>query len=121
RYIHTFFRERNVNTIIAQQSQKIVVLVEDASFQKLYMKQSKFINLLLIYCKQHFSHHTFYVGVSSLVQNIYQLPLLYNETLAALTAKNSEENIQYLESLGIENVLFQIPDEGLIDRFVDKQ
>src|SRR5699024_12152358 len=41
RYIHAFFRERNVNAIIAQQSQKIVVLIEDASFQELYMKQSK--------------------------------------------------------------------------------
>src|SRR5699024_12098452 len=31
------------------------------------------------------------------------------------------EKVQYFEDLGIENVLFQIPDEGLIDRFVDKQ
>lgn len=121
RYIHAFFRERNVNAIIAQQSQKIVVLIEDASFQELYMKQSKFIHLMLDYCKKHFSNYTFYVGVSSLVQNIGQLSLLYNETLAALTAKNPEEKVQYFEDLGIENVLFQIPDEGLIDRFVDKQ
>ena len=52
---------------------------------------------------------------------ISQLTTLYNESLAALRAKNSKKHIYFFEDLEIESVLFQIQDEILIDRFVNQQ
>ena len=49
------------------------------------------------------------------------MPILYNETLAALKAKNLKKHIYYFEDLEIESVLFQIHDETLINRFVNQQ
>ncbi|WP_245831733.1 helix-turn-helix domain-containing protein [Oceanobacillus senegalensis] len=121
RHINSFFRERNINTIVSQKSSEIIMLVEYSSFQELYMKQSKFIQQLLKHCSRRFPGYTFHVGVSSVVENIDQISTLYEETLAALKAKNPKKRVQYYEDLGIESVLFQIPDETLIHRFVHKQ
>lgn len=121
RYINLFFKERNINAIVSQKLGKITMLIEYSSFKELYIKKSKFINQLLKHCLRRFANYTFFVGVSSVVQNIDQLPILYDETLAALKAKNPKKQVQYFEDLGIESVLFQIPDETLINRFVNKQ
>ena len=121
RYINLFFKERNINAIVSQKSDKIIMLIEYSSFKSLYIKQSKFINQLLKRCLRHFANYTFFVGVSSVVENIEQISILYDETLAALKAKNPKKQVQYFEDLGIESVLFQIPDEALINRFVHKQ
>ena len=121
RYVNLFFKERSVNAIVSQKADKIIMLIEYSSFDKLYMKQSKFINQLLKHSLRRFAKYKFYVGVSSVGQKIDQLTMLYDETLAALKAKNPNKQIQYFEDLGIESVLFQIPDESLINRFVNKQ
>lgn len=121
RYIHLFFKERNINAIVSQKSGKIIILIEYSSFKELCIKQSKFINQLLKHCLRRFARYTFFVGVSSVVQNIDQLSILYDETLAALKAKNPKKQVQYFEDLGIESVLFQLSDDTLINRFVDKQ
>ena len=121
RYVNLFFKERNINAIVSEKSDKIIVVIENSSFEKVYMKQSKFINQLLKHCLRRFENYKFSVGVSSVVQKIDQLPILYDETLATLKAKNPTKQIHYYEDLGIESVLFQIPDEALINRFVTKQ
>ncbi|MGJ9457724.1 helix-turn-helix domain-containing protein [Oceanobacillus sp. CF4.6] len=121
RYVNLFFKERNINAIVSQKSDKIIMAIEHSSFEKLYMKQSKFISLLLKHCLRRFAKYKFFIGVSTIVQKIDQLPTLYDETLATLKAKNPKKQIQYYEDLGIESVLFQIPDETLINRFVHKQ
>ncbi len=120
-HLHSFFRERRINVIVTQKSGRIIILVEYATFEKLTMKQSTFIHQLLKHALHRFTNYTFYIGVSSLVQHIDQINILYEETLAALQAKNPQEKILYYEDLGIESLLFQIPDETLINRFVDKQ
>ncbi|MFC2949161.1 XylR N-terminal domain-containing protein [Virgibacillus sediminis] len=121
RHINSFFKQRNINTIVTQKSGNIIMLIDHSSFEKVYMKRSKFIKQLLKDCARRYADYTFYAGVSSVVQNIDQIPVLHDETLAALKAKNPNEQVQYFEDLGIESVLFQIPDESLINRFVNKQ
>lgn len=121
RHLHAFFRERNINVIVTQESGRIIILVEYSAFEKLLMNQSTFIQQLLKHALHRFTNYTFYIGVSSLVQHIDQIKVLYEETLAALQAKNPQKKILYYEDLGIESLLFQIPDETLINRFVDKQ
>lgn len=120
-HINSFFTDRNIDTIVTQQSGKIVMLIDYPSFEELLMKQSKFIRELLKHCSRRFSNYNFLAGVSSVVEKIEKAPTLYEETLAALKAKSSRQQIYYFEDLGIESVLFQIPDESLIDRFVEKQ
>src|SRR5699024_10036217 len=120
-HINSFFTDRNIDTIVTQQSGKIIMLIDYPSFEELLMKQSKFIRELLKHCSRRFSNYNFLAGVSSVVEKIEKAPTLYEETLAALKAKSSHQQIYYFEDLGIESVLFQIPDESLIDRFVEKQ
>ena len=61
------------------------------------------------------------MGVSTVIEDLSQINILYNEALAALKAKNPKKHIYYFEDLEIEGVLFQIKDEILIDRFVAQQ
>lgn len=121
RYINLFFQERNINAIVSQTSGKIIMLLEYSSFKALNMKPPKFISQLLTYCSRRFSKYTFSLGVSSVVQNIDQLSILYDETLTALKAKSSKKQVQFFEDLGIESILFQLDDGALIDRFVSQQ
>ncbi|GGC75793.1 hypothetical protein GCM10007216_02920 [Thalassobacillus devorans] len=121
RYINLFFKERHVNAIVSQKAGKIIILVEYSSFKEVCMKQLKFIKQLLKHCSRRFGNYKFFVGVSSVVEKIDQLPILYDETLATLKAKNPNKQVQFFEDLGIESVLFQLPDETLINRFVHKQ
>lgn len=121
RHINLFLKERNINAIVSQKLDKIIILIEYATFESLCTKPQTFIKQLLKYCTRRYANCEFYIGVSSVVENISQLSLLYNETLAALKAKNPKNYVYYFEDLEIESVLFQVQDELLIDRFVDQQ
>lgn len=120
-HINKFFSNRNINAIVTQLSGKTVLLIDNPSFEAQFMKQSKFISQLQKHCSRRFKEVTFLFGVSTVADKIDFVPELYPETLAALKAKNQSNKIYYFEDLGIESVLFQIPDESLIDRFVEKQ
>lgn len=120
RHINVFLDKRNVNSIVSQQLDKIIILIEYPSFENLNLTQAEFINHLLKHCLQGFSKHQFSIGVSSVNQNFLDVLVLYNETLAALRSTNKQTNISYFNELGIESVLFQIQDEILIDRFVNQ-
>lgn len=121
RHIHLFLQERNINAIVSQKSDKMIVLIEYATFTVLGMKPGTFINQLLKHCVRRFKKHQFSIGVSSVVENISQLDVLYKETVAALKAKNAMNQIYYFEELEMESILFQVQDDMLIDRFIQKQ
>lgn len=121
RHINLFLKERNINAIVSQKSDKIIILIEYSTFQSLYTDSATFIHQLLKSCLRRFVKYTFFIGVSSVVENISQLTILYNETLAALQAKNAKKHVYYFEELEIESVLFQVQDDLLISRFVDQQ
>ena len=120
RYINLFLNERNINSIVSQKLDKIIILIEYPTFENLNIRQSKFIDQLLKHCLRRFSKHTFYIGVSTVIQKFLDITVLYNETLAALRSTNEQTNISYFNELGIDSVLFQIQDEALIERFVNQ-
>src|SRR5699024_4500188 len=76
---------------------------------------------LLKHCKKKFKSYQFYVGVSSVENNIKSLPGLYKETEIALNTKTDDNTVLYYDDLGVEKILFQISDQSLLDRFVDGQ
>ena len=121
RHINLFLKERNINAIVSQNLDKMIILIEYSTFKLLCTERQIFINQLLKHCLRRFVKYAFYIGASSVVENISQLTILYNESLAALKAKNSKKHIYFFEDLEIESVLFQIQDEILIDRFVKQQ
>ncbi|MGE7667296.1 helix-turn-helix domain-containing protein [Ureibacillus composti] len=121
RHINLFLKERNINAIVSHESDKLIILIEYSTFKSLCLEPQSFIQQLLKFCLRRFQEYEFYIGVSSVVENISQLSVLYNETLAALKAKNQKKNIYYFEDLEIESVLFQIQDDLLINRFVSQQ
>jgi PucR family transcriptional regulator, purine catabolism regulatory protein len=121
RYINLFFKNKNVNAVVSQKLGKIVALVDHSSFEKLGIKRLKLMQQLIKHCAKRFSKYPLFTGISSVVKGIDQIPALYEETKVALQAKNKNNQVQFFEQLGIESILFQIPDEALIDRFVEKQ
>ena len=121
RHINLFLKERNINAIVSPKLDKIIILIEYSTFKSLCTERHIFINQLVKHCLRRFVKYAFYIGASSVVENISQLTILYNESLAALKAKNPNKHIYFFEDLEIESVLFQIQDEILIDRFVKQQ
>ena len=120
RHINLFFNERNINSIVSQKHNKVIILIEYPTFENLHIEKSTFVNQLLKHCLRRFNNYSFKIGVSSVIQKFSQIGVLYNETLAALCATNKQKNIYYFEELGIESVLFQIQDDLLIERFVNR-
>ncbi|MEH7275408.1 XylR N-terminal domain-containing protein, partial [Neobacillus vireti] len=108
RHINLFLKERNINAIVSQKADKIIILIEYSTFKSLCTERQTFINQLLKHCLRRFVKYAFYIGASSVVENITQLTILYNESLAALKAKNPKKHIYYYEDLEIESVLFKI-------------
>lgn len=121
RQLNLFLKERNINAIVSQKSDRIIVLIEYSTFKSLCTEPQPFINQLLKHCSRRFEKYQFYIGVSSIVENINDIPILYDETVAALKARNPQKHIYYFEDLEIESILFQIKDERIIDRFVNEQ
>ncbi|MCM3724058.1 helix-turn-helix domain-containing protein [Solibacillus isronensis] len=121
RQIILFLNERNINALVSQKTDKLIILIEYPTFKRLNTVPHTFINQLLKYCLRRFKSYEFYIGASTVIEDLSQINILYNETLAALKAKNPEKHICFYEDLEIEGVLFQIKDEVLIDRFVMQQ
>lgn len=119
-HIHLFLKERSINSIVSQKLNKIIILIEYPTFEKLHITQSSFIEQLLRHCSRRFPKYRISVGVSSVIQEFAQTVTLYNETLAALRTTNNRKNVYYFEDLGIESVLFQLQDDVLIERFVNQ-
>ncbi|WP_342387854.1 XylR N-terminal domain-containing protein [Salinicoccus bachuensis] len=121
RYITLFFRERSMEAFAAQKSNRIIIVMECSSFKKIFSSREAFIKKLLKYCTARLKDYKFFAGVSSSSNGLQELPVLHKETLTALNAKSANKQIIFYEELGIESVLFQISDDQLINRFVDKQ
>jgi PucR family transcriptional regulator, purine catabolism regulatory protein len=119
-HIHLFLKERSINSIVSQKLNKIIILVEYPTFERLHISQSSFIDQLLRHCSRRFPKYRISVGVSSVIQEFSQTVTLYNETLAALRTTNNRKSVYYFEDLGIESVLFQLQDDVLIERFVNQ-
>jgi PucR family transcriptional regulator, purine catabolism regulatory protein len=119
-HIHLFLKERSINSIVSQKLNKIIILIEYPTFERLHITQSSFIDQLLKHCSRRFPKYRISVGVSSVIQEFSQTVTLYNETLAALRTTNNRKNVYYFEDLGIESVLFQLQDDVLIKRFVNQ-
>ena len=49
------------------------MVIDYSSFKELHMKQSKFINQLLKHCLRRFSKYSFFIGVSTVLENIEQI------------------------------------------------
>ena len=56
-----------------KKSDKIIILIEYSTFKSLCMKQQTFINQLLKYCLRRFAKYAFFIGASSVLENISQL------------------------------------------------
>lgn len=120
RHINLFLNKRNLNTIVSQKYNKIIILIEYPTFESLNIEKPLFIKHLLKHCSQRFQNYNLIVGVSSVIHNFKEIPIIYNETLAALRATNKHKDVYYFEELAIESVLFQIQDDVLIERFVNQ-
>ncbi|MER1986472.1 MAG: helix-turn-helix domain-containing protein [Solibacillus sp.] len=121
RHIHGFFKERNINAIVSQKLNQIIILIAYTSFEALRSKRDTFLQQLHKHCSRRFKKHTLAIGVSSVIDTMDQLSIIYNETLAALRVKNKQKSIYYFEDLELESLLFQLDDDTIVSRFVQKE
>lgn len=121
RHINVFLKERNVNAIVSQRMQHIIILVAYESFEATHIKSDVFLQQLLKHCMRRFKQYTFALGVSSVVDTMQDLSIIYHETQAALKGKHHNAHIYYFDDLELESLLFQIENVAIVDRFVKKE
>lgn len=121
RQVNLFFKDRKIQAIISLQADKIIILIDYHSFELLGIKKESLLKKLLNHCSRHFKKSEFVIGVSTICDSIMDIPTLYKETLAALTVKNREKALYFYDDLEMESILYQIQDENLINRFIQKQ
>ncbi|KIL45119.1 XylR N-terminal domain-containing protein [Jeotgalibacillus soli] len=116
-----YFKDRNINAILAQKSEGIIILLSEGSLKENFIQIHQMVQKLLDYCAFKFSKCSFSIGVSSSSNAIEDAAQLYNESLAALNVTNKSRNIVHYDSLGIEGILFQVKNEEMIQKFIKKQ
>ena len=121
RHINLFFKQRGLDSFACYKSGKLIFALEEQPDNTMLKDKPKMIDDLLKHCRKKFKNYQFYVGVSSVENNIKSLPGLYKETEIALNTKSDDNTVLYYDDLGVERVLFQISDQSLLDRFVDGQ
>lgn len=121
RHINLFFKQRGLDSFACYKSGKLIFALEENPDNTMLKDKPKMIGDLLKHCKKKFKSYQFYVGVSSVENNIKSLPGLYKETEIALNTKTDDNTVLYYDDLGVEKILFQISDQSLLDRFVDGQ
>lgn len=121
RHVHSFLKERNLNAIVSQKANDIIMLIAYESFEALHIKSDVFLQQLFKHCARRFKKHTFAIGVSSIAENMSELPIIYNETIAALRVQHDDKHIYYFEDLELESLLFQLDNGPIVERFIEKE
>lgn len=119
--VSTFLKELNINAIVSQKSNQIIILIQYETFKACHLTNEKFLNRLLVICNKRLENIDFYIGVSEVLSTIFEIPLLYDETLASLIIKKPNQKFYYYSDLEIESILFQIHNDSIIHQFVEKQ
>ena len=117
-HLYMYFKDWNINALLAQKSEDIIILVSDDIGSG--SKKNKLFKRLMDHCNK-FSKYSFKIGVSSCSSSIDDAPQLYKESLAALKVTNSSRNIVHFDSLGVEGILFQVKNEEMIQKFIQKK
>lgn len=121
RHINLFFKQRGLDIFACYKAGKLIFALEEQTDNTLLKDKPSMINDLLKHCRKKFKRHQFYVGVSSVQENINSLPALYKETEIALNTKADDKTVLYYDDLGVEKLLFQISDQSMLNRFVESQ
>lgn len=121
RHINLFFKQRGLDSFACYKFGKLIFALEEQPDNTMLKDKPKIIDDLLKHCQKKFKSYRFYVGISSVENNIKSLPGLYKETEIALNTKTDDNTVLYYDDLGVEKILFQISDQSLLDRFVDGQ
>ncbi|MEH7479933.1 XylR N-terminal domain-containing protein [Neobacillus drentensis] len=116
-----YFKDRNINALLAQKSEEIIILLSEGSLKENSVQMHQMVKNLLDYCIIKFPKSSFAIGISSTSSSMENAAQLYNESLAALYVTNKSRNIVYFDSLGIEGILFQVKNEEMIQKFINKQ
>ncbi|WP_017727751.1 XylR N-terminal domain-containing protein [Halalkalibacterium ligniniphilum] len=119
--LYMYFKDRNIHALLAQKAEDIVILISEDTFTESVHQKNKLLKKLLDYCQFKFPQESFRMGVSSSSFSIEDAAQLYNESLAALKVTNSSRNIVNFDSLGIEGILFQVKNDEMIQKFINKK
>jgi PucR family transcriptional regulator, purine catabolism regulatory protein len=119
--LYIYFKDRNMNALLAQKSEDIIILLSEIPLKENFGQNHNLFKKLLDYCHFKFPNCSFKIGVSSTSYSIEDAAQLYNESLAALNVTNSSRNIVHFDSLGVEGILFQVKNEEMIQKFINKQ
>ncbi len=105
--ISKYFKDRNVNLLLTQQSQRIVALFPIDYLVQNFMKVDEFVEKFINYLKGKYPGYQFKMGVSSKSNAIEEAPNLFNEALAASNMANQQKEMILFDKLGVVGILFQ--------------
>lgn len=119
-FISKYFKDRDINLLLTQQSQRIVALLPTDVLSKNYIKVEVFLRKFLNHLNEKFPYCFFKIGVSSKSNSIEDAPNLFDESLAAANLGNHQKDIVFFDDLGIVGVLFQSGKLDNIRNFCNK-
>lgn len=106
-FISKYFKDRDINLLLTQQSQRIVALFPTDVLSKNFIKVETFLRKFLNYLNEKFPDCQYKIGVSSKSNRIEDAPNLFDESLAAANLGNPQKDVVFFDDLGIVGVLFQ--------------
>lgn len=111
-----YYKDRNINILLTQQSQRMIGLLPIEQFEKNFINLENFFEKSISYLEEKFPYCKFVLGVSSKSNDIEKAPNLYEESIAASNLAKQQNKIVFYDDLGIVGVLFQ---SGKLDNIRD--
>ena len=118
--ISKYFKDRNLNVLLTQQSKRIVALLPTDILSQNFIKIEEFIRKFINSFKDKSLGFQYIIGISSESTSIDDAPNLLNEAIASSKMANHQKKIVFFDDLGIVGILFQTGKLDHIRNFCNK-
>ncbi|MFC2949208.1 XylR N-terminal domain-containing protein [Virgibacillus sediminis] len=113
-------RGKGRKVLVEQKAEKIVVLCYQDTTLQSSSSRGNMLEQLMKYCHQRFKNYPLRGGISSCASSLNDAADIYRESLAALKVTSSKRPIVSYEHLGVEGLLFQLDEDNMMDKMIDK-
>ncbi|MFC3040705.1 XylR N-terminal domain-containing protein [Virgibacillus xinjiangensis] len=106
--------------LIEQKAEQIVILCYQDATLETWAQKENMLSQLINYCGQRFKQYQFSGGISSSATSLDDASTVYKESLAALKVASEHRPIVSYEHLGVEGLLFQLDEDNMMDKMIEK-
>ncbi|WP_197046686.1 XylR N-terminal domain-containing protein [Oceanobacillus salinisoli] len=119
-YFESGRRGKGRRVLIEQKAEKIVILCYQDATLNSCSKKEKMLEEIIKYCQQRFRAYLISGGISSCSDSLNEASAMYRESLAALKVTSEKCPIISYERLGVEGILFQLEENKMMNKMIDK-